>query len=193
MKSLFTIHAGEYLTGAYIEEKLSTKEYSYNVWVPGRDTGVDLLVTNTDNTKMCSLQIKYTKDYYLTLGNADAQYRNKLITCGWWTLDLNKISRSPADFWVLMLQPFNNLDPQFIVITPQELHRRLSNIHGKSKRQNMYLWVTNEKENSRCIETRMLRQTEKKAVFVGHESPENPCRDFTKFLNNWEPIQTKLN
>ena len=192
MKSLFTIHAGEYLTGAYIEEKLSTKEYSYNVWVPGRDTGVDLLVTNTDNTKMCSLQIKYTKDYYLTLGNADAQYRNKLITCGWWTLDLNKISRSPADFWVLMLQPFN-LDPQFIVITPQELHRRLSNIHGKSKRQNMYLWVTNEKENSRCIETRMLRQTEKKAVFVGHESPENPCRDFTKFLNNWEPIQTKLN
>lgn len=52
-----------YLTGAYIEEKLSTKEYSYNVWVPGRDTGVDLLVTNADNTKMCSLQIKYTRIY----------------------------------------------------------------------------------------------------------------------------------
>lgn len=54
MKSLFTIHAGEYLTGAYIEEKLSNNENSYNVWVPGRDAGA----INHSNSffKQCSLK-----------------------------------------------------------------------------------------------------------------------------------------
>jgi hypothetical protein len=192
MKSLFTIHAGEYLTGAYIEEKLSNKEHSYNVWVPGRDTGVDLLVTNSDNTKMCSLQVKYTKDYYLTLGNADAKFRSNLTTCGWWTLDSNKIAASKADFWVLMLLPFDNKNPQFIIITPQELLKRLTEIHGNSSKQNTYLWITNDKNGPRCIETRGLKKAEKEAVFTDGESPEKSTRDFTEFLNNWKTIQEKL-
>ena len=192
MKSLFTVHAGEYLTGAYIEEKLSNKEHSYNVWVPGRDTGVDLLVTNSDNTKMCSLQVKYTKDYYLTLCNADAKFRSNLTTCGWWTLNSNKIAASKADFWVLMLLPFDNKDPQFIIITPQELLKRLTEIHGNSLKQNTYLWITNDKNGFRCIETRDLDKTEKENVFIRHESPGVFARDFTGFLNNWGPVQEKL-
>ena len=192
MKSLFTIHAGEYLTGAYIEEKLSNQEHSYNVWVPGRDTGVDLLVTNSDNTKMCSLQVKYTKDYYLTLGNSDAKFRSNLTTCGWWTLDSNKIAASKADFWVLMLLPFDNKDPQFIIITPQELLKRLTEIHGNSSKQNTYLWITNDQNGFRCIETRGLNKAEKEAVFTDRESPEKLTRDFTEFLNNWGPVQEKL-
>ena len=192
MKSLFTIHAGEYLTGAYIEEKLSNNENSYNVWVPGRDTGVDLLVTNSNNTKMCSLQVKYTKDYYLTLGNADAKFRSNLTTCGWWTLDRNKILTSPADLWVLMLLPFDNKDPQFIIITPQELLRRLSKIHGDTSKLNTYFWITNDQDNPRCIETRGLKGAEKQAVFAENESPKESVRDFSEFLNNWNPLLEKL-
>lgn len=192
MKSLFTIHAGEYLTGAYIEEKLSNKENPYNVWVPGRDTGVDLLVTNSNNTKLCSLQVKYTKDYYLTLNNADAKFRSNLTTCGWWTLDRNKILTSPADFWVLMLLPFDNKEPQFIIITPQELLQRLSNIHGNSPKLNTYFWITNDHANLRCIETRGLKVTEKQAVFAENKSPQESARDFSGFLNNWNPLLEKL-
>ena len=192
MKSLFTIHAGEYLTGAYIEEKLSNKKKSYNVWVPGRDTGVDLLVTDSNNTKLCSLQVKYTKDYYLTLGNADARFRGNLATCGWWTLDRNKILTSPADFWVLMLLPFDNKEPQFIIITPQELLQRLSNIHGESSKLNTYLWITNDQKHPRCIETRGLKAVEKYAVFAENESPKESARDFSRFLNNWNPLLEKL-
>ena len=192
MKSLFTIHAGEYLTGAYIEEKLSNNENSYNVWVPGRDTGVDLLVTNSNNTKMCSLQVKYTKDYYLSLSDADAKFRNNLTTCGWWSLDRKKILSSPADLWVLMLLPFDNKNPQFIIITPQELLQRLSKIHGNSSKLNTYLWITNEQKYPRCIETRGLKATEKYAIFAENESPKESVRDFSEFLNNWNPLLGKL-
>ena len=58
MKPMFTIHAGEYLTGAYIEE--NCKEA--NVYVPTKDTGIDLLITSKDSKKIVSLQVKSSKD-----------------------------------------------------------------------------------------------------------------------------------
>lgn len=42
MKPIFSIHAGEYLVGSFIEETYK----DYNVWIPSKDTGVDFLVTN---------------------------------------------------------------------------------------------------------------------------------------------------
>ena len=141
---------------------------------------------------MCSLQVKYTKGYYCTLSNADAKFRSNLTTCGWWTLYLKKIAVSKADFGGLMLLPFDNKNPQFIIITPQELLKRLTEIHGNSSKQNTYLWITNDKNGPRCIETRGLKKAEKEAVFTDGKSPEKSTRDFTEFLNNWKTIQEKL-
>ena len=59
MKPLFTIHAGEYLVGSYIEKKYS----NWHLWVPSKDTGIDLLVTNKNNSKTSSIQVKFSKDY----------------------------------------------------------------------------------------------------------------------------------
>ena len=59
MKPLFTIHAGEYLTGEYIERNYP----HWNVWVPSKDTGIDLLVTDETNSKTVSLQVKFSKDF----------------------------------------------------------------------------------------------------------------------------------
>ena len=42
MKPIFTIHEGEFLAGDHINRKLGHK---YDVWVPTKDSGVDLLVT----------------------------------------------------------------------------------------------------------------------------------------------------
>ncbi len=42
MKTLFTIHAGEFLVGDHISRRFGLK---YDVWVPAKDTGIDLLVT----------------------------------------------------------------------------------------------------------------------------------------------------
>ena len=41
MKPIFTIHAGEYLVGTYIEKNFK----KYNVWFPSKDRGIDLLVS----------------------------------------------------------------------------------------------------------------------------------------------------
>ena len=59
MKPLFTVHAGEYLVGSYIEEHYP----KWDVWVPSKDTGVDLLVTDTQNARAVSLQVKFSKDF----------------------------------------------------------------------------------------------------------------------------------
>jgi hypothetical protein len=51
VKPLFTIHAGEFVLGDYIERKYPR----VNVWVPTKDTGVDLLVSGKKNKKGLSL------------------------------------------------------------------------------------------------------------------------------------------
>ena len=47
MKPIFTIHAGEYLVAAEIEKTL--KEVT--VWLPSKDTGIDLLLAYKSNKK----------------------------------------------------------------------------------------------------------------------------------------------
>jgi predicted helicase len=62
LKQLFTIHAGEFLVANEIEHKFRRA----NVWIPAKDTGIDLLVSNSDNTKTVSLQVKFSRDYLVT-------------------------------------------------------------------------------------------------------------------------------
>jgi hypothetical protein len=60
MKPLFTIHAGEYLVGEYIERHFK----QVNVWLPARDTGIDLLISDLLNRRVVSIQVKYSKDFF---------------------------------------------------------------------------------------------------------------------------------
>jgi len=84
MKSLFTIHAGEYLVGSHIENKFK----DLRVWIPSKDTGIDLLVSNADNSKAMSIQVKFSKDF---------SHQTKSLSCGWWTLNEQKLADSTAD------------------------------------------------------------------------------------------------
>jgi|GEM_PF-6304323 len=59
MRPLFTVHAGEFLVGEYIEETFS----SLKVWIPAKDTGIDLLVTDAGARHAISLQVKLSRDY----------------------------------------------------------------------------------------------------------------------------------
>jgi len=54
MRTLFTIHAGEFIVGDYLERKYR----NINLWVPSKDTGIDLLVTDKANKKAISLQVE---------------------------------------------------------------------------------------------------------------------------------------
>jgi len=54
MKTLFTVHAGEFLVDSEIEQQIP----GARIWLPSKDTGIDLLVTDSRNTQAVALQVK---------------------------------------------------------------------------------------------------------------------------------------
>jgi hypothetical protein len=179
MKPLFTVHAGEYLVGSHIEASYP----KWNVWIPSKDTGIDLLVTNARSTKSVSLQVKFSKDFNPT--HRPIFLQSKLMACGWWTHQEKKIKESRADFWVFVLPSFTEHKTSFIIIPPNELLRRLHTIHGRSsKRIHSYLWIT---KTGRCWEARDLnKQAEELIAFNRYTDRERDC---TSFLNGWNRIE----
>ncbi len=169
---------GEFIVGDFIEKTFR----HVNVWVPAQDTGVDLLVTNNKNTKTISLQVKFSRDFLAT--HMDAIFQKPLRACGWWSLNHQKIADSKADYWVFVLLGFERQSTDFVVIKPSELLHRLNSIHGEIKTIQSYFWVT---EKDRCWETRGLKKQEQLAV--AQDMFSDSKRDFTKYLNNWSPIQ----
>ena len=182
MKPLFTVHAGEYLVGSHIE----THYPKWNVWVPSKDTGIDLLVTNAGNTRTVSLQVKYSKDFNPT--HRPILLQTKLMAAGWWTHQEEKIRTSRADFWVFVLPSFTEHQTSFIVLPPAELLRRLRRIHGKAeKRIHSYLWVT---KSGRCWETRGLANVDQEMLAFDRFTGKD--RDFTSFLDGWAQIERRM-
>jgi hypothetical protein len=177
MKPLFSVHAGEYLVGSHIEHQFRR----VNVWVPAKDTGIDLLLTNRANSRSVSLQVKFSKDFLVT--SMGPEFQPRLQACGWWTLNRDKLKRSTADYWVFVLQGFARRSVGFVILPPKELLRRLQRIHGSQRTFQVYLWVTT---NKRCWETRGLKMSDQLLVSLGDF--DDPARDFTRWLNAWSPI-----
>src|SRR5580704_6357055 len=122
MNPLFTVHGGEYLVGSYIERHFKR----VNVWVPSRDTGVDLLVSDRNSRRAISLQVKFSKDFLVT--DMGAEFQKNLRACGWWTINRAKLRSSPANYWVFVLVGFERHSTDFIIIPPKQLLRRLESI-----------------------------------------------------------------
>jgi len=181
MKPIFTIHAGEYLVGTHIEREFK----NLNVWLPTKDTGIDLLVTDNKNKKAVSIQVKFSKDF-LVENKSDALKRG-LKAAGWWSLKREKILKSRADLWVFVLYAFDQRKLDFIIIPPYELLRRLETIHKQEKVIQTYFYVT---KKTRCWETRGLGIADQVLVAEGIYS--NKQRDFTKYLNNWNSVIASL-
>jgi hypothetical protein len=186
MKPIFTIHAGEYLVGSHIEQELRDKDGNkFNIWMPTKDTGIDLLVTNQNNSKAVSIQVKFSKDFLITHGKPE--YQEKLISCGWWTLNRNKIKDSPADFWIFVLHTLKQKNMQYIIMPPDELSQRLNELHPNVKSLQTYLWVT---ASGNCWETRGLKK--KETDLIVEDKYINKVRNFSEFLNDWMPVIEKL-
>jgi hypothetical protein len=178
LKQLFTIHAGEFVVGEYIERTFRR----VNLWVPVRDTGLDILVTDFTNQKSVSLQVKFSRDW---LPVQSTIFQKPLRACGWWTLDRRKIASSKADYWVFVLVGLEHRSTDFVILKPTDLLARLDSIHGKTKRIQSYLWVT---EKGRCWETRGLKRKELVSIAQGEYFSND--RDFSDCLNNWRALKT---
>jgi hypothetical protein len=177
MRSIFTIHAGEFLLGAHLE----TAFKGINVWVPAKDTGVDLLITDRGNKKTVSFQVKFSRDFLPT--HFEALFQKRLRVCGWFSLKRDKIKASTADYWVFVLPGSKNRSRGFILIKPAELLRRLDAVHPKQRKDKpfqLYLWVT---EKERCWDARNLSMENQRQIAEG--TFEDKDRDYTAYLNDW--------
>lgn len=155
------------------------------MWIPAKDTGIDLLVTDRENRRTVSLQAKYGKDFLPEEKNPEL--RDKLRCLSWFTLNRAKLNASPAEFWVFVLHGFKSKMPDFVTIPTAELQQRMTKLHNDKTLQ-IYLCATG---NQRCWEIRGL----------GHDVPQieegvrkNPLRDFTQYLNanGWAGIANNL-
>jgi hypothetical protein len=175
VKPLFTLHAGEYLVGSYIE----THFRKVNLWIPSRDTGIDLLVSDRQNRHTLSLQVKFSKDFLVT--HLEAAFQPYLRATGWWSLDRTKLEASPAQLWVLVLQGFASRSTDFLVIPKSALVKALTRIHGNQRRIQTYLTVT---QDGRCYESRGVSKSQRLALAEGTARVPRE-RDFTPWLNRW--------
>jgi len=190
MKSIFSIHAGEYLLGLELEKRLHKKPYNKpcNVWVPGKDYGIDLLVTDKKtNKKAAALQAKFSKDYAPMQG---------VLAGGWWTFDLKKMKDSPAEFWVLVLYALQQQKSHFIIIEPSVLLSKIRFLRSNRKSKvNFYLWINRHKE---CYATRDLPVEEQNIIANGKKGAYkkskayNPNRDFNSFYEDFKSIAKLL-
>ena len=197
MTPLFTIHAGEYLTGLHVQKSLKL-----NAWIPAKDIGVDLLVTDRTNRHTVSLQVKYGKDFLPEEKNPEL--REKLRCLSWFTLDRKKLATSPAEFWVFVLHGFKSKVPDFVVIPTVELQQRMAKLHNEKTENTLqlYLCTTGSRDkktgkieanwgDAGCWEIRGL----------GHDMPQieegvrkQPSRDFSSYLNanGWDTFTKRL-
>src|SRR5436309_15549564 len=90
MRPLFTIHAGEFVVGEFIEKVFP----NLDIWVPAKDTGIDLLVTGERGRRSISLQVKLSRDYKPL--EARSEFDKGIVAQGWLTLDHEKLAASSA-------------------------------------------------------------------------------------------------
>lgn len=179
MKQVSTVHAGEYLVGSHIEQHFK----HLNVWLPARDTGIDLLITDRRNRRSVSLQVKFSKDFLPDM-KPDLKVHPRIRAAGWWKITWSKLNRSEADLWVLVLPSFARREYHFIVVPPKELAQQIRSIHGTSEIVQTYLWVT---EDEQCWETRGLNRNEQLKIANG--TYDDPKREFTQWLKKWDRIE----
>ncbi|MGB3870376.1 MAG: hypothetical protein WA937_13055 [Flavobacteriales bacterium] len=181
MRPIFTIHAGEYLVASEIEKSLK----GVTVWLPSKDTGIDLLLTDKANKKAVSVQVKFSKDFNVT--HAQEQFRPNIKGTGWWTLNKDKIKNSRADYWIFILYSLVDRTHDLIIIKPKELLSMFYKLNRSGDRLQCYLTVT---QNGKAFETRDL--TKKDRELLCKDKYVNSDRSMTKYLNDWSRITKAL-
>ena len=176
MKPIFTIHAGEYLVGNELEKQFP----NWEVWIPSRDTGVDLLLRHPKSNTCKTIQVKFSKSWTET--HTLEQFRKYFRTQGWWTLNRDKLEKSAADYWVLALYSFDNSKNDFLIFQKEQLVTLYKNLDRWDKKMiQTYFWTL---KNGMALEGRSLKKDQIKEL-VQSEVIES-SRDVTDHLNNWE-------
>ena len=94
--------------------------HKYNVWVPTKDSGVDLLVTRKrGNGRAVGLQVKFSRSF-----DIPEELTRHVLATSWYTLDPKKIRSSEADLWVFVFMTLRH-ERYFVLIPTSELRKRI--------------------------------------------------------------------
>lgn len=171
MKPLFTIHEGEFLVGDHINRRLGRK---FDVWVPTKDSGVDLLVTRKQRRGApVGLQVKFSRGFGIR-----QEMARHLIATSWYTLNPDKIRTSKADLWVFVILTLRH-EEHFIVIPTRELKKRIP--RGCPRVWNLYLWVL---DDGSCYQVRDLGKEGE--LDIVQRGVRERHRDFSQWVENWK-------
>ena len=171
MKPMFTVHEGEFLVGDYINRNLGKK---HEVWVPTKDTGIDLLVTSkVRGLKPVGLQVKFSRSF-----PSKVLPPEEVLASSWYTLRPAKVRSSKADLWVFVILTLRH-EPHFVLVPTKELRKRIP--RGRSGKWHLYLVALRGK---RCYNVRDLTKGQKQlALLSGVKSPK---LDYSRFYGNWK-------
>lgn len=174
MKPMFTIHEGEFLVGDHITRKLSKR---YEVWVPAKDNGVDLLVTPSKGVASpVKLQVKFSRGFEPKRVPAE-----KLRGWGWYTINPAKVHCSKADLRVFVILTLQHRQ-SFIVVPTADLKERIPK--KLSGVQHLYLAALRDR---RCYDMRNLSKNE--ILDLIDRNAECPERDYSRYLENWALLE----
>jgi len=179
MRPIFTVHAGEFLVGEHLERNFR----HLNIWIPTKDTGIDLLVSGSINKSVSSIQVKMSRDYRPP--EASNSFERMLLAAGWLVLNHKKIETSLADIWCFVLVSHERrAKPVFLNVPPKILLKKLVEVHGVKKQYHFYPWVTDKEQ---CIQGRGLLKADK-AKFAQGTIDLGP-RDLSEHLDNWSFLE----
>ena len=172
MKSLFSIHEGEFLVGDHI----TRKRRAYDVWVPAKDSGVDLLVTRKDRRgRPVALQAKFSRSFKIDVSLGEEAR-------GWFTLKPAKIRASTADIWVFVVVTWKHKE-HYLLIPTAELQKLLPRSHGGI--WHLYLTIMKGKDDRyKFYQTLGLRKAEKRAL--AENPPKDKKRDLSRWMDRWD-------
>jgi len=169
---MFTVHAGEFLVGEYLNHKFARK---YDVWVPTKDEGVDLLVTRRQRGRQrpVRLQVKFSRGFL-----SDSVPHDQLAAWGWFTPKPEKIRRSSADLWIFVILTLR-CEPYFVVIPTKELRKRIP----KGTKGTWHLYLVALKKGY-CFDVRGLPQETRQVAYATGKITKQRC--YTDYLGNWD-------
>ena len=168
---MFTVHEGEFLVGDYINRNLGRK---YDVWVPTKDTGVDLPVTpKVRGRTPVRVRVKFSRSF-----PSKVLPPEELRAFGWYTLTPAKVRSSKADLWIFVVLTLRH-EPHFVLIPTKELRKRIPS--GRSGRWHLYLVALGK---GRCYNVRDLTKGQKQVAVL--DGVSDPHLNYGRFCNNWK-------
>lgn len=172
--AVYQTHFAEDIVKDEILKKFKNK---FNVWIPSKDTGIDILLTDKTNKKVVTLQVKWSKNYY-------EDYKDKESYGGWFQIKKNKLESSIADYWVLVIPSNSEKKFQFIIVKPSELIENYVKHGLYEDKINSYIDI----RGGKVYEGRGICNSDRKSHC--YEFPTE--RELLNCLNRWDKISDLL-